>query len=141
MNVLVIDDDPDSISIVEEGLRGVGRVSSCASSGEARRVLQSAAADSIDLLVIDLRMEPDLADIDLREGLELSHWCHRCVPAIPRLLVTAELGAATSREARDSGALGLVCKPLDLQWLRSFVLSMRALKQLSERPDTHARST
>ena len=115
--VLVVDDEPDLVELVELTLARMNLATATALTlGDARRHLQTG---SFDLCLCDMRL-PD------GDGLDLLEWVQANRPALPMAIITAHGNVETAVRALKSGAFDFVTKPLDLGELRRLV--MRALK-------------
>jgi two-component system, NtrC family, response regulator PilR len=121
--ILVIDDEPDLVELIELTLGRMGLSTVPAYSlGEARRLLD---AEPFDLCLCDMRL-PD------GDGLQLLEWMQVKHPGLPVAIITAHGNVETAVRALKSGAFDFVSKPLDLGVLRRLVAT--ALK-LAERTD------
>ncbi|GAO37376.1 chemotaxis protein CheY [Sulfuricella sp. T08] len=102
--ILVVDDDRLILFTLAKGLRDAGYTVIEADSGE--QAIEMCADISPDLAVLDIHM-PGLS------GLEVGQWLkeHTCTPFI---FLSAYNDQATMRQATDSGALGYLVKPLDV---------------------------
>jgi two-component system response regulator GlrR len=108
--VLLVDDDPGLLQLLEIRLESFGYGTLSASSGtEALELLEN---NSIRALVTDLRMEP-------MDGLELFDKVRERWPSIPVIMITAH---GTIREAVDAtvkGVFSFLTKPVDPGELQS----------------------
>jgi two-component system response regulator PilR (NtrC family) len=121
--ILVIDDEPDLVELIELTLGRMGLGTTPAYTiAEAHRLL---ATESFDLCLCDMRL-PD------GDGLQLVEWLQEQRPGLPVAMITAHGNVETAVRALKSGAFDFVAKPLDLGVLRRLVTS--ALK-LAERHD------
>jgi response regulator NasT len=102
--LLIADDDRLVLTTLAEGLSLAGyEVVTAASGAEA---LESAAAGTFDLAILDLRM-PGM------EGIELARRLHDYT-RIPFLILSAYGDAGLVEQAVNLGALGYLVKPLDV---------------------------
>jgi two-component system, response regulator PdtaR len=102
-HLMLVEDDLLILSTFARGLRAAGyRVSEAESAEEAMQVCE--------------KTRPDLAVLDIRmrglSGLELGRWLAE--HEISFLFLTAYDDEAFVREARQTGALGYLVKPLDV---------------------------
>lgn len=102
--ILVVDDDRLILFTLAKGLRDAGYTVIEADSGEL--AIEMCTDISPDLAVLDIHM-PGLS------GLEVGQWLkkHTCTPFI---FLSAYNDQTTVRQATDSGALGYLVKPLDV---------------------------
>src|SRR5262249_31566626 len=78
--ILIVDDDPDVIALLQEELEEAGFEVASATSG--RDALRAAAAQPVDAVVTDLVM-PEM------RGEELMSELHAALPAVPVVIMTA----------------------------------------------------
>jgi len=102
--VLVVDDDPVSLHLVQDLLEDTGfRVRTTTSPAEALRAIEE---EPPDLLLADLRM-PEMSGLDLlRAGQHL-------VPGLCGIIITAFATEETTREVFQAGAQDLISKPVN----------------------------
>lgn len=116
--VLVVDDDPGLLQLLEIRLESFGYKTLSASSGdEALELLEN---NSVQVLVTDLRMEP-------MDGIELFARVRERWPSIPVVVITAH---GTIREAVDAtvkGVFSFLTKPVDPGELRSVLKKAMSL--------------
>ena len=107
--VLVVDDIPDNIFLVQLILETKGYKVNGAPSGFAALSLIKAGSIKPDLIILDLMM-PGMNGYEvikrLQAGKNASH--------IPILLMTANQ-EVSPRQAKESGADGILYKPLNLE--------------------------
>ncbi len=109
--VLVVDDDPDILSIIsfvleEEGYRVV-------TAGDGREGLEAAEREMPDLILLDMKMP-------IMNGWEFAREFHaRYDSKVPLVVLTAAEDA--KRRAQEIGAVGWIGKPFDLDELVSIV--------------------
>ena len=114
--ILVVDDEPDVEPLFRQQFRRdirSGRfVLEFAPSGAA--ALQRAAA------IVDPSLVLILSDINMpgMSGLEMLPQMRAERPSVPVIMITAYGDAETSRQAIESGAVGLLTKPIDFVLLR-----------------------
>ena len=100
--VLVIDDDDDTLEVVRDMLRGLGHIVRTARSAIDGVISMSPTAPNVVLL--DLSM-PGISGLDA-----LPHFRHH-YPHVPIIVVTSVLEADTLQRARDEGAFDILSKP------------------------------
>lgn len=126
MRVLVIDDDPDVLSVVQRALEGDGHVlATAATLNDAR----AAVVEGVDLVVLDLGL-PD------GRGIELCRELREEGSAIPILILTAMTQVATRVEGLDAGADDFLSKPFAIAELRARVRALGRRRALP-RPLTY----
>jgi response regulator NasT len=109
--LLIADDDRLVLATLAEGLRRAGYVVLEAAGGE--EAIRLACEHKPDLAILDIRM-PD------RDGLEVARWlCEHS--DCPFLFLSAYSDADVVTAAVDSGALGYLVKPLDVQQIQPSV--------------------
>ncbi|MGD9984510.1 MAG: sigma-54-dependent transcriptional regulator [Porticoccaceae bacterium] len=124
--ILLVDDDPGLLQLLEIRLESFGYATLCAASGdEALRLLEK---NTIQALVSDLRMRP-------MDGLELFEKVRERWPSIPVIMITAH---GTIREAVDAtvkGVFSFLTKPVDPGELQSVLKRAIALQAGGENRD------
>jgi two-component system, NtrC family, response regulator PilR len=110
--VLVVDDEPEVLDMLREGLERLGYEASTAASVEQAVVAMARVRPHVVLL--DLIM-PGISGL---EALTYFRQHHRTVPVI---VVTGRMEQEIARQARAAGAFAIVGKPVDLNALRGLV--------------------
>lgn len=110
-NVLVVDDDPDKLHLLEVALRLAGYETRTAADGE--EALAAIAAYQPDLVVSDVMM-PRLNGYDLARRIRQDPQT-KFIPII--LQTAAHYGAEDLRRGSEVGALGYITDPTDLDLL------------------------
>jgi DNA-binding response OmpR family regulator len=106
--VLVVDDEPDAVELLQEYLTGKGYEVITACNGE--QALERVKADRPHLILLDVRM-PGMSGLDvLREVRQIDK-------EVGVIMVTAVSEEDTGRQAMTLGAFDYVVKPLDLAYL------------------------
>ena len=124
-SVLLVDDEPNIIEVLEIVLRDQGlEVSAVNSGGEA---LQRLRQREFDIVVSDIRM-PGIS------GVELLKETKKLAPDTVFVMITAYAGTDTAIEALQHGAYDYLTKPFKMDELRQVV--RRALEKRSLRPET-----
>jgi two-component system response regulator PilR (NtrC family) len=129
-SVLLVDDEPDIVEVLEMVLREEEMdVYTSRSGREALDVLRSR---SVDVVVSDIRM-PDLTGVELlREAKQLS-------PETVFVMMTAFASTETAIEALQHGAFDYLTKPFKMEELKSIVLQALRRRELKpSAPPSHA---
>jgi len=105
--VLVVDDDPFSLEMLDEGLTLRGF------SVTTRPAIEPALAciradDSLGVVLTDLRLAAE-------NGLDLCRAVHAIRPALPVIVITAFGSIRTAMDAMRAGAYDFITKPFDLE--------------------------
>lgn len=111
-NILIVDDEEIARSNMEHVLKKDGYICKSAANGVA--ALEVLAAEDIDLIISDLKMER-------MDGLELLAAVNRGYPEIPVIMVTGFASVHSAVEAMKSGAAYYLGKPVNLEELRKTV--------------------
>ena len=106
--VLVVDDEPDAVELLQEFLASKGYDVLSALNGED--ALQKVKADRPHLILLDVRM-PGM------NGLEVLREVRQIDQEVGVIMVTAVNEEETGRQALALGAFDYVVKPLDLAYL------------------------
>ena len=114
--ILVVDDEPDVETLFRQQFRremrsGRFTMDFATSAVEALRRVEAADAGSLILLLSDINM-PGMT------GLEMLPKVREMRPEVPVIMITAYGDAETKRKAIESGATGLLTKPIDFALLR-----------------------
>jgi DNA-binding response OmpR family regulator len=106
--VLVVDDEPDAVELLQEFLTAKGYEVLTASDGE--EALLQVKEHRPHLVLLDVRM-PKLNGLEvLKRVREIDH-------EVGVIMVTAVNEEETGRQALKMGAFDYITKPLDLQYL------------------------
>ncbi len=105
--ILVVDDDPFSREMLEEGLvlRGFS-VTTCSVIEQAREHVR--ADESLSVVLTDLRLAGE-------SGLDLCRAVNRDRPALPVIVITAFGSISTAMDAMRAGAYDFITKPFELE--------------------------
>jgi len=122
-SVLLVDDEPDIIEILEMVLRE--EEMEVYTSRSAREALSVLRERDVDVVVSDIRM-PDLT------GVELLREARQVAPDVVFVMMTAYASTETAIEALQYGAYDYLTKPFRMEELKSIVL--QALQQRSLKP-------
>ena len=106
--ILVVDDEPDSVELLQEFLTGKGYEVVTASNGE--EALRKVKEERPHLILLDVRM-PGMNGLDvLRKVREFDQ-------EVGVIMVTAVNEEDTGREALKLGAFDYIVKPLNFEYL------------------------
>jgi DNA-binding NtrC family response regulator len=118
-NILVVDDEPNSLFGICQALSEEGLQAFPAQNG--KEALEKIKSDSIDLLITDERM-PDL------NGMQLLSEVKKVNPQIPVILITAYGSVSLAVEALKQGAFYFFEKPIFPNLERFVTIIRQALK-------------
>jgi two-component system response regulator AtoC len=107
--ILVADDEPSILSLLESFLESEGYQFEGATSGE--EALEKAKARPPDLLLVDVLMPPGI------DGIEVIKRLHAEKLHIPTIIFTAAGSSQAAIEAMQLGAYDYIAKPFDLDEL------------------------
>jgi CheY-like chemotaxis protein len=122
--VLVVDDEPDVEALFRQQFRRDLRserfvMDFANSAADALSQITSSIGQSLILILSDINM-PGMT------GLEMLPKVKEIRPDVPVIMITAYGDAATRRKALESGATGLLTKPIDFKALREEIDSRLA---------------
>ncbi len=106
--VLVVDDEPDAVELLQEFLTAKGYEVLAASNGED--ALRKVKEDRPHLILLDVRM-PKM------NGLEVLKQVRQIDHEVGVIMVTAVNEEETGRQALKLGAFDYITKPLDFKYL------------------------
>ena len=114
--VLVVDDEPDVEALFRQQFRRDLRsqrfmMDFANSAADALARITSSIGQSLILILSDINM-PGMT------GLEMLPKVKEMRPEVPVIMITAYGDADTRRKALESGAIGLLTKPIDFTLLR-----------------------
>ena len=114
--ILVVDDEPDVEALFRQQFRrdirdGSFTMDFAQSGNSALNLISDAAEASLILILSDINM-PGMT------GLELLPKAKAARPDVPIIMITAYGDPETKRKAIESGANGLLTKPIDFTLLR-----------------------
>ena len=117
--ILVVDDEADMEALFRQQFRRdlkAGRfgLEFATSAQQALGIIEGAGGRDIVLLLSDINM-PGMSGLDLLPKAKAAR------PCLPVIMVTAYGDADTRRRALESGAAGLLPKPIDFAALRAEV--------------------
>jgi len=122
--VLVVDDEPDVEALFRQQFRRDLRsqrfiMDFASSASDALSRIGSSIGQSLILILSDINM-PGMT------GLEMLPKVKEMRPDVPVIMITAYGDADTRRKALESGATGLLTKPIDFTLLREEIDSRLA---------------
>ena len=120
--ILVVDDEPSSLELLEVYLKEKGYQVACAMTGQECLVKTSAFAPHV--IVLDIRL-PDA------DGLQILETLNRSKNAPSVIIVTAFHDMATTIKAMKLGAFEYIPKPIDVDELEAAI--QRSLEPLQHR--------
>ncbi|MDR4494941.1 MAG: sigma-54-dependent transcriptional regulator [Nitrospirales bacterium] len=121
--ILVVDDDPSLLTLLQMRLRSMGFVVSSCGTGED--ALSLAQEEPFDFAILDLRL-PDL------DGLELMDELHQHQSNLPVLILTAHGCIPNAVQAMKKGAYGYLTKPFDDKELQESIDKALTPKRMSQ---------
>jgi len=132
MKVLIIDDNPDALTLAKARLGGEGFEFLCADGG--RSGLETALRERPDLILLDLDM-PDMSGFDVCRAIKTDG--ELCM--IPIIFLSGSGGPEDKVEGLNLGAVDYVTKPFDAFELRARVNAALRTKHLQDLLIEHAR--
>ena len=126
--ILVVDDHPDNVEIINARLSSRGFEVETASNGQ--EALDQVQANPPHLILLDVMMP-------LMDGYEVARRIKtdESLPFIPIILVTARDSTADKVEGLDAGADDYLTKPINFPELEARVRSMLRIKRLQDELD------
>lgn len=130
--ILVVDDHPDNVEIIDARLSSRGYLIESASNGQ--EALEKVYQDPPHLILLDVMMP-------LMDGFEVSRRIRgdSTLPYIPIILVTARGETQDKVEGLDAGADDYLTKPINFPELEARVRSMLRIKKLQDELDRQNR--
>jgi CheY-like chemotaxis protein/tRNA A-37 threonylcarbamoyl transferase component Bud32 len=110
--ILVVDDEPAAVALMEDFLSGLGY--QVVTAGNGVEAMTAMAAQPISLVVTDIDMPHKSGTVLLRELKALD-------PELPIILVTGKPSIDTAVTSMKLGAVDYLTKPFDLHRLRELV--------------------
>jgi diguanylate cyclase (GGDEF)-like protein len=126
--ILVVDDHPDNVDILDARLSSRGYVVETATNGQ--EALDKVQANPPHLILCDVMMP-------LMDGYEVSRRikADTALPYVPIILVTARDSTQDKVEGLDAGADDYITKPINFPELEARVRSMLRIKKLQDELD------
>jgi len=136
--VLVIDDKLETLRDgVEEALDRYERL--YATSGrEGLKIIE--ADPEVAAVLLDIKMEPDYAEIEDREGVEVLKRVKELRPDLPVIMTTVVTDTDMIVETIREGAFHYLVKPLDIEKLRALVAKALENAELRRKVDNMQRT-
>ncbi|KIX14114.1 sigma-54-dependent transcriptional regulator [Dethiosulfatarculus sandiegensis] len=119
--LLLVDDDPGSLAVLEVLLSGEGHELVTATDGA--QALEALTRGGLDLALVDIGL-PDIS------GLEVLKRAAAISPGTPVIMVTANTSVDSAVESLRSGAADYVAKPVEREELLATVRRLLELGQL-----------
>ena len=117
---LIIDDEPDILSLLSLTIKRMNIDTDCAENVE--QAIQLLSRNHYDFCLSDMRL-PD------GDGMDIVKYIQSHTPATPIAIITAHGNMELGIEAMKQGAFDFVSKPVDLDRLRNLVNSALELKK------------
>src|SRR6266581_9214470 len=108
--VLIVDDDPAILEVLEMRLAAMGF--DVTATPESHKAIEFSADRRFDVALLDLRMSP-------LDGIQLMEALHQRQPRLPVLIMTAHGTIETAVEAVQRGAFDYLTKPFVRDELRA----------------------
>jgi two-component system phosphate regulon response regulator PhoB len=124
--ILVVDDEPDILTLLEYNFKREGFCTSCVTSGE--EALQSVLTESPDLVVLDL-MLPGIDGLEVARHLKMNHKTEH----ISIIMLTAKTEEVDIVTGLEIGADDYVTKPFSPRILIARIKSI--LRRKREKPE------
>ena len=128
--ILIVDDEPFNLDLLEQELADLGYLSECAGNG--RQALQKIDKLEPDLVLLDYRM-PEMNGIDVLREIRQRR------KDLPVIMITAYGTIDVAVEAVKAGADDFVTKPFDSEHLA--VVVKKALERSRLKQDVDRKST
>lgn len=123
MRILIVEDEPRIVSLLERGLGAHGHQVSSASDGEDGLLM--AGDEGIDLMILDIGL-PGMS------GQEVLRRVRARRPDLPALMLTARDDVANKVQALDAGADDYLTKPFALEELLARVRALSRRRDQSQ---------
>ena|SRR2546426_10802756 len=118
--VLLIDDEPDVLEVLEECVVSIGYAATTATTVAAG--LTAVRADPPpDVVLLDINMPGTLDGVHALQAIRAQH------PALPVIMVTANVDEDVARTTLREGAFDYVMKPVEIGRLREVLAAAIAL--------------
>ena len=122
-NVLIVEDSPDILAILNRTVHGLGLKSRLATEGQ--RGLELALLQQFDLLLIDV-------NLPLLDGFELVQRVREVQPRVPIILVTSRSQEQDRVKGLDLGADDYIIKPFSAKELEARIKALLRRAELSK---------
>ncbi len=124
--ILVVDDEPNILSVLKSVLMREGHDLVCVPTGE--EAMEQLAGTEFDLMISDLRLGRGM------DGLELLHRAHLADKRLTVIMITAYGTVDVAVEAMKEGAFDFITKPFKLETLLETVKNAIHHREVSETP-------
>ena len=127
-SILLVDDEPMVLKMLQTFLQSQGYQVNCASGGQEALTIIEQQQHAIDLLITDIRM-PDMNGVRLLEAVR------QLLPTLPVLLMTGYTDFELVVEGLKQHAFDLLFKPIDfnqLNWCISKALAFLMTQRLEQ---------
>ncbi|MCB4436424.1 EAL domain-containing protein [Alteromonas sp. McT4-15] len=108
--VVIIDDEPSTLLLLEHAVSAIANTITCSNSSQALDII---VAQQPDLIILDISM-PELSGFELCERVKARHTSAN----IPVIFVTSNSDASNERRALTLGAIDFISKPIDIELCR-----------------------
>lgn len=113
IKILIVDDEPSIVKIIETALKKNGFSTLSANSGkQALKILEQ---NKINLVLLDLRLGHGI------NGFQTMQKIHEITPDLPIIMITAYGNIEVAVQAIKSGASEFICKPFSIKELNDSV--------------------
>jgi DNA-binding response OmpR family regulator len=123
LKILIVDDDPKLRGFVAKGLEASGHASSSASDGNEALAVLEAAAESPDLILLDVMMPG-------KSGMEFLEELRRRGSDVPVIFVTARRGVEDRIKGLRTGADDYILKPFEFDELLARIEAVLRRRQM-----------
>ncbi len=130
--VLIVDDDPEMLSSLKEGLQRYQDTFAIVTADSGRKGLKQIREKPVSLMITDLKM-PDMDGFDLLGRVMESY------PDIPVIIMTGYSTPEMKRLAKQGGAVGYIAKPFLVEELARRIITV--LRKESEGGTLHGVSS
>jgi two-component system, chemotaxis family, chemotaxis protein CheY len=128
--VLVVDDSPTTLKVVERVLASIG-ITNCISVSSASDAFSILHSHKVDLVIADVEMAP-LSGLQLLSAIRT----HPDMATTPVLLMTASYNSAHLGNAKSLGASGYLLKPFSADGLKTAILNVCEMPVAAGGPET-----
>ena len=119
--ILIVDDEPEMVQIIEDSLMEGEEEFDIASAYDGYGACLKIGTFRPDLVILDIKM-PDIDGFEVCRRIKISDETNK----MKVLVITAYPESSYIRRIKEAGADGLMTKPFDLQGLKENVLSLLA---------------
>lgn len=134
-NILIVDDEPDNVELLEEYLLASNYRTQKSFSGEEALEVLADHGDAIDAIFLD-RMMPGMDGLEVLSEIKKDDR----LSSIPVIFQTAKADAQSTLEGLKAGAYYYLAKPYDREQALAIVANATSLRQQLYRTESHAQS-